>query len=128
MDEPQIIELSEHNFDEFLRKPGKLVVVEFVTSTCPVCQAMIPIYDQVANELSGKASFARIDADRNSQIAMKFGVMGVPAFKFFCGGKEVGGIVGATNATALANTVKDFLRHGVGCKSTPLVYEMDGYG
>ena len=128
MAEKPIIDLGQDNFDEFLGKPGKLVVVEFFTTTCPVCASMVPVYNQVAEELQGKAYFARVDANHNSQLAMKFGVMGVPAFKFFCGGKEVGGIVGATNATAMANTVKDFLRHGVGCKSTALVYEMDGYG
>lgn len=128
MEESKVVDLGQEKFDDFLNKSDKLTVVEFFTATCPVCQSMVPVYSRVATELSGNAIFIRVDANRNAQLAQRFGVMGVPAIKFFCGGKEVGGIVGMTNATALANTVKDFIRHGAGCKSTALVYEMDGYG
>ncbi|MBU4071363.1 MAG: thioredoxin family protein [Candidatus Thermoplasmatota archaeon] len=121
-------DVDQDNFEKVMNgSKGKLVVVEFYTQTCPNCKVMIPIYEQVAGEMSGKAIFTRVDSNRNMQLALRFGIMGVPAFKFFCHGKEVGGIVGTTNVTALANTVKDLIRHGAGCKSTALIYEIDGY-
>jgi thioredoxin-like negative regulator of GroEL len=124
----KISEIGAEEFNNLLKSEGRLLVVEFYTSTCPVCGAMAPIYQAVADELAGKAEFTKMNAQTNSSIASRFGIMGVPAFKFFCNGKEIGGIVGQTNATALGNTVKDFIRHGPGCKSTALFHEMDGYG
>lgn len=128
MAESNVIDMDSMKFSEVLGSTKKLVAVEFYTPTCPICQAMVPVYSQVASELSGKALFTKVDASRNSELSSRFGIMGVPAFKFFCDGKELGGIVGMTNATALGNTVKDFIRHGATCKSTSLVLEMDGYG
>jgi thioredoxin 1 len=128
METQAVSEINLEGFDELLGKSKKIVVLEFYTTTCPICKAMAPIFSQVANELSSTAVFAKVNANQNPELAARFGVMGVPAFKLFCNGKEIGGIVGMTNATALGNTVKDFIRHGQGCKSTALSYEMDGYG
>jgi thioredoxin-like negative regulator of GroEL len=127
MEEGTVSEIHQEMFEEFMKGSEKLVIVEFYTQTCPNCQAMVPVYKEVARGMAGKAVFARVDSNRNMQLALRFGVMGVPAFKFFCHGKEIGGIVGVTNATALTNTVKDFIRHGSDCKSTSLIYEIDGY-
>ncbi len=124
----KITDIGPDDFDALMKSQGKLLVVEFYTTTCPVCGAMAPVYQAVADELAGKANFAKLNAQKHSSIATRFGIMGVPVFKFFCNGREIGGIVGQTNATALANTVKDFIRHGPGCKSTALSFEMDGYG
>jgi len=123
-----ISDVGPAEFDALMKNRDKLLVVEFYTTTCPVCRAMAPVYQAVADDLAGKADFVKIDAHLNTSLSARFGVMGVPAFKFFCNGKEIGSIVGQTNATALGNTVKDFIRHGPGCRSTAIFHEMDGYG
>ena len=124
-------DIDQTEFDKAIEtSKNKLVVVEFYTKTCPNCAAMVPIYQEVAGGLQKDAEFYKIDANVNQELSMRFGIMGVPAFKFFCNGVEVAGIVGATNSTALANTVKDLVKHGTQCisKSTIIRYEMDGYG
>ena len=128
--ERDIIELNKGSFDEVLEGTEKLVIVEFYTSTCPNCAAIAPVYESLSKELQEEASFAQVNAGQNPELASRFGIMGVPTFKFFCKNRPIGEIVGEVNATILRNTIKDFIRHRNECisKSTKLVYEMDGYG
>ena len=124
-----IEELSMGTFDEAL-KTEKLTVVEFYTTTCPNCAAVAPIYEAISNELKENAVFAKVNARENMDLALRYGIMGTPTFKFFCRGIPIGEIVGEVNATLLRNTIKDLIRHRNECasKSTRLVYEIDGYG
>ena len=129
MDE-NVKELDMGNFDETVRGTDKLVIVEFYNTTCPNCQAIAPTYAELSLELKKEALFTRVNAQLNPSIAARFGVMGVPTFKFLCKDRPVGEIVGAVHATMLRNTIKDMVRHRTECisKSTKLVFELDGYG
>ncbi len=127
----KVKELDSESFEkEITPSKAKLSVVEFYTRTCPVCASMVAVYDGVADSMQENADFYRVDAGSNQDLAMRFGIMGVPAFKFFCKGREIAGTVGETNITALSNTVKDLVKRGTECvsKSSILRYEMDGYG
>lgn len=130
-DTVNVKDIEQGEFDRaIVDSKGRLVVVEFYTSTCPNCAAMVPVYEEVAGAMENDAVFYKVNANENQGLAMRFGIMGVPAFKFFCKGQEVAGIVGSTNVTALTNTVKDMVKHGSQCvsKSSIMRYEMDGYG
>jgi len=126
----KIRELDESGFDKAIEGAQNLVIVEFYTDTCVHCAAMAPVYDELSKELEKYAVFARMNSERHLEVARRYGVMGTPTFKFFCRSRPIGEIVGEINETILRNTIKDFVRHRNECatKSTPIIYEMDGYG
>lgn len=128
MSEP-VKEIYEHEFDELLAGTDKLVVVEFYMTTCPSCAALEPIYREVAESLAKDAVFTKVDVKKNMQLALRFGIMGTPTIKFFCSSRPISEMVGETNATILANTVKDLIKHKNECisKSTTIRYDIDGY-
>jgi thioredoxin-like negative regulator of GroEL len=125
-----IIEMDDGSFDDTVNQSDKLIIVEFYTTTCPNCAAIAPVYAKMSLELEKEAVFARINVEINTKVATRYGIMGVPTFKFFCKNQPIGGIVGSINATMLRNTIKDYVRHRLECvnKSTPMIFEMDGYG
>jgi thioredoxin 1 len=125
-----IMELDHRSFKEVVERTDKLIIVEFYMPGCEVCQAMAPIYQQISEELSDQATFARVDAENNLDLALRYGVTGTPTYKLFCRGKFLGEIVGETNATVLRNTINDMIRHQAGCSSptSKMPYELDGYG
>ena len=123
-----IKELDEEGFDKLLNEADKLVVVEFYTTTCPVCQSMIPVYEAAAKEMGDEAIFAKVNAQRNQALAAFHEVEGVPAFKFFCKGELMREFQGEVNSTILKNTIKDLIKYMAQCKTKPKVYELDGYG
>ena len=128
--EDNVRELDDRSFDETLKNTDKLVIVEFYNTTCPNCQAIAPVYAELSKELEKEAVFTRVNVERNISIATRYGIMGVPTFKFLCKTRPIGEIVGSVNATMLRNTIKDFVRHRLECfsKSTSIVFEIDGYG
>jgi thioredoxin 1 len=123
-------ELDASNFDEAIRESDKLVIVEFYNTTCANCRAIAPTYSELSMELEKEAVFTKINAQQNPSIAARFGIMGVPTFKFLCQDRPIGEIVGSVHATMLRNTIKDMVRHRTECisKSTRLTFELDGYG
>jgi thioredoxin-like negative regulator of GroEL len=126
----KVVELSDGSFDDVLNNTEYLLIVEFVTTTCPNCAAIAPVYAQLSVEMQKNASFIVINAEHSQKLATRYGVLGVPTFKFFCAGQPIGELVGAINETMLRNTIKDLIRHKNECvsKTTPLTHEMDGYG
>jgi thioredoxin 1 len=122
-------ELYEHEFDELLASTDKLVVVEFYMNTCPGCAALEPIYSEVAESMGGDAIFTKVDVNKNMGLALRFGIMSTPTIKFFCSSRPISEMVGETNTTILANTVKDLIKYKNECvaSSTAIRYDIDGY-
>jgi thiol-disulfide isomerase/thioredoxin len=128
--EKGVRELDPRSFQERVGSTEMLIIVEFTMSGCEVCQAMAPIFEQLASELAEHAVFSRVDAEAHIDLALRYGVTGTPTFKMFCRDKFLGEIVGETNATVLRNTIKDLIRHQVPCsvRAPRMTFELDGYG
>ena len=72
--------INEHDFEkEVINHKGK-VLVDFYSETCPPCQMMAPIVDQVAEEVSDTLKIVKVDASGNHSLAEKYQVNSVPTF------------------------------------------------
>ncbi len=104
----QVVETNAANWDEEVVKSEKLVLVEFWHPQCPHCIALAPVFAQLAREYEGKLRFAKLNvmgSPENQELAIKYGIMGTPTLKFFCGGRPVQEIVGVLG--------EDHLRQGI---------------
>ena len=70
------------------------VVVDFTAEWCPPCHMMAPIVDQLADEFAGKVKIGKLDVDANQEIAIRYGVMGIPTLGMFREGKLIDRMVG----------------------------------
>ena len=84
-----------------LSETEKPILVDFWAEWCAPCKMMAPIMHQLASELSGKALIAKLNVDLNPRTATQFGVMSIPNFIVFKGGKPVGQVVGAVGKSSL---------------------------
>lgn len=125
----KLVELDVKEFDKLVKNKDKMLLVMFYTNVCPNCKAIMPTYKELSGEMEKYAVFGLINAQEQQALAIRYGVMAVPTFKFFCADQPIGEIVGSVNATILRNTIKDLTKHKNQCisKSTPISYEMDGY-
>ena len=89
-----IIEVSDASFETEVLQSEQPVLVDFWAAWCGPCKALAPTVDQVASEYAGKLKVAKMDVDRNTATAMRFGIRGIPALLVFKGGKVVDQIVG----------------------------------
>jgi thioredoxin 1 len=94
--------LDSTNFDALVLASGQSCLVEFQRSSCPYCQAMVPIVTRLASDFAGRALVGTVDTALQPARARAYGVSSVPTFVFFRGGREVSRQVGTTSYDDLA--------------------------
>ena len=99
--------LTDANFNEEIRKG--VTLVDFHANWCGPCRMLAPVLEQVAKEIKGKASIAKIDIDSEQKTASQFQITSIPTLILFKDGKEVNRLIGLRNAEA----VKDFILSAV---------------
>jgi thioredoxin 1 len=70
------------------------VVVDFYAEWCGPCRMMTPVVEQLASELAGKVVIGKLDVDVNQEIAIRYGVMGIPTLGLFRDGKMIDRLIG----------------------------------
>ncbi|PVX26090.1 MAG: thiol reductase thioredoxin [Candidatus Bathyarchaeum sp.] len=121
----EIKEANAADWKEQVLEAKKLVVVQFWHPLCPHCQAIKPVYNELAAEYKDRLKFTKlnvVDSTENKELAGKYGVMGTPTFLFFCGGRPVNGVVGALPKEDLTQAIEFIITKHKDCtkKSTPL--------
>ncbi|MFX0168515.1 MAG: thioredoxin [Candidatus Hodarchaeota archaeon] len=103
----EVLHLSTSDFDEAIN--NGLTLVDFFAVWCGPCQMMTPIIERLAKEYAGRAKVAKVDVDHNIEIAMRFGIQGVPTFGIFKDGQMVHRIVGGVGYQPLKVALDTFL-------------------
>lgn len=69
--------VNASQFDEVM-KDG-VVVVDFFATWCGPCKMLAPVFEELGEELEGKANFIKVDVDESPEIAQRYQVMTVPS-------------------------------------------------
>ena len=96
----QIQHFDGPTFEADVLQAGEPVVVDFYAAWCHPCHMMAPVIEQLASEYAGKVKIGKLDVDANQEIAIRYGVMGIPTLGLFSGGKMVDRLVGFPGTAA----------------------------
>lgn len=99
------MELTTANFDSQITQSTTPVVVDFWAVWCGPCKVMGPIIEELATEMP-EVSYAKVNVDDNSELAMRFNILSIPTFVVMKGGSEVGRFSGAMSKDAFKERVK----------------------
>ena len=94
---PNVIEVNAHNFDqEVVQRSHQVpVLVDFWAEWCGPCQMLLPILLKLAQDYGGKFVLAKVNTDREQDLAMQFGIRSIPTLMLFRDGQVVEELMGA---------------------------------
>jgi len=93
--------VNAQNFDEEVTKSTVPVMIDFYADWCGPCKMLMPIVEELAGELEGKAKIVKLDVDASQDLAQKYGVMSIPTLVFVKNGEEVDRVTGAIPKDAI---------------------------
>ena len=87
----------------------KPVMVDFWAEWCGPCRMVSPILDEIATEYADKIDIVKVNVDEEPQLAMQYGVTGIPMMAVFQGGTIAKQMVGARPKNAIVEDLAVFL-------------------
>lgn len=99
--------LSDENFSTEIQ--NGVTLVDFYADWCGPCRMLTPVLEDVAKQVAGKATIAKLDIDSAQNVASQFQITSVPTMILFKNGKEVNRLIGLKNA----DSIKSFILSAV---------------
>ena len=93
--------------DVILKSKDVPILVDFWASWCEPCKALGPILEKLAAEFNGGFLLAKVDVDKEQQLAGHFQVKSIPTVMLLKNGQIVDGFPGALPESQL----REFLKH-----------------
>jgi thioredoxin 1 len=87
--------VSDSSFDADVLNAKQPVLVDFWAEWCGPCKMVAPFLDELATELEGRVTIAKVNIDENPQIPRKYGIRGIPTMILFKDGQVAATKMGA---------------------------------
>jgi thioredoxin 1 len=85
----KLIQITQENINEILNESEKLVVLEFYGPGCGPCESLMPILEELADEYSDNAVFAKINALEFQELSIEYRIISVPNILMLKNGKVI---------------------------------------
>jgi thioredoxin 1 len=89
------VPVGDDDFETSVLKSDRPVVVDFWAEWCGPCKMIAPALEEIAGELDGKLTVAKMNIDDNPQTPTKYGVKGIPTLIVFKDGQVAAQKIGA---------------------------------
>ena len=85
------------------------VLVDYWAEWCGPCKQIAPALEEIANEMDGRISIAKLNIDENPNTPTKYGVRGIPTLMLFKDGQVAATKVGALPKNKLVDWIESVI-------------------
>ena len=103
-----MIHFNKETFEKTLAE-GRLMMVDFWAEWCGPCQMLGPVIESLAEKYEGRAVVGKVNTDEEQELAMRFGITGIPTVIFFKDGREIDRLVGVMPPDAFIQVLEQNL-------------------
>ena len=101
--------VSDASFEADVLKAEKPVIVDFWAEWCGPCKQIAPALEDLAKDLQGKVTVAKINIDENPATPNKYRVQGIPTLMLFKDGQVAATKVGSIPKSKLYEWVNSVI-------------------
>ena len=101
--------VSDDSFDIDVLKSDGPVLVDFWAEWCGPCKQIAPALEELATNMEGKVTVAKINIDENPGTPSKYGVRGIPTLMLFKDGQVAATKIGALPKNKLIEWVESVI-------------------
>ncbi len=101
-----INKVTDTSFDDDVLKAEHPVLVDFWAEWCGPCRAIAPALEDLAQEMTGRVSIAKLNIDENPKTPSQYGVRAIPTLMIFKDGQVAATKLGAVSKSQLQQWVE----------------------
>lgn len=103
------VPVGDDDFEANVLKSDRPVLVDFWAEWCGPCKMIAPALEEIAHDMDGKITVAKMNIDDNPHTPSKYGVRGIPTLIVFKDGQVAATKIGALPKSQLVQWVESVI-------------------